>query len=184
MAEHNELPPKVRQVLNPTPVHKEVLTVHDLERLKDEEVIILPHPKINGVVLKIRKDWRIESVLSTPVAFYGERYIVADNADRVYPNHDVLYNEEELMDYLRGLLQADNLALYHYYRNLASRNLKPGDVIEFEDGKKGVITVPEGDTFPRNIVFIPLKKNGELSKVSPRYIYANTNYHKIEKKEG
>ena len=184
MKDKEKLPPKVQKAMNPTSIHKDKLTAHDLEVLGNEEELILQHPKIKGVVLKIRKDWRVESFLGSPVALYGENYVVSDNADRVYPNHDVLYNKEEMLDYLEGLLEADNLSLYYYYRNLGSRKLKPGDVIEFEDGKKGVIAVPEGDTFPRNIVFIPLKKDGTLSKVKPRYIYANTNYQKIEKKEG
>lgn len=180
MNDKEKLPLNVQKALNPTPVHKDMLTAHDLVTLKNEEVIVLKHPKIMGIVLEIRKDWRVESMLGAPVAFYGENYVVSDNADRVYPHHGVLYNKEEMMSYIEGLLEADSPSLYHYRRNLASKDLKPGDVIEFEDGKRGVIAVPAGDTFPRNIVFTPLKKNGELSKVNPRFIYANTTYRKIE----
>lgn len=183
MTENEKLSTKVQKALNPTQLIKTKVTETDLKKLKNEEEIVLQHHKIKGVELKIRKDWRFEALFGSPVAFYGDSYIVTDNTDKAFPNHGVLYNQKEMVNYLKELLETENLSLYHYLRNLAKRELRPGDMIEFDDGKKGVITIPEGDTFPRNAVYIPMKKDGTLSKLKPRYIYANSNYQKVETEE-
>ncbi|PLS19423.1 hypothetical protein CVD28_03130 [Bacillus sp. M6-12] len=188
MRELNEGMEKVKNQIekahNPTPIHKQVITAHDLKELGDNEQIVIHHPLITGIILKIRKEFKVETMLNIPVVFYGEKYVIEDSGDKVFPQHEVLFNEEEMVAYVEKLLSCKNKELLYYLRSLARKELEVGNVIEFEDGKKGVIVIPEG-FIGRNPMFVPLKKDGTKSNHKPRYIYANDSFKKInEELEG
>lgn len=169
---------KMEKAYNPTAVHKQQITAASLQELKDDEEIVLQHPLIKGLVLKIRRECMIDTVLNAPVVFYGSKYIISDSGDNVFPQHEVLLNEKEMTDYVKQLLAAPHAWLFYYFRSLARKGLSPGDIIEFEDGKKGIIVIPEGDSFGRNLAYIPLKKDGTKSKHKPRILYGNDTYKK------
>jgi hypothetical protein len=171
---------QIEKAYNPTILHKQKLTIADLKELGDNEQIIIHHPLITALVLKIRREFKVETMINIPVVFYGGKYVIEDTGDRVFPQHEVLYSEEEMTTYVEKLLTARHTSMFYYIRSLARKELEPGNVIEFEDGKRGVIAVPEGDSFGRNLVYIPLKKDGTLSNHKPRLLYGNDVYQKIK----
>ena len=155
------------------------LTLEKLLNMKDNEEFHILHSNIKGIQLKIRKDFRIESVLNQPVVFFGEKLIIEDNLDKVWPKHDVLLGAEEMLTYIDELLSCKTPSLYKYTRTLKEKGLSVDDIIEFDNGVKGVIYLPKEDETASNILYIPLKADGTLSKHKPRLIYGNSIYQKI-----
>ena len=71
---------------------------------------------------------------------------------------------------------------FHYIRKLKEKGLEIGTRIRFKDGKEAEIA-PLTDKCPsviRALFYIPLKKDGTLSKVKPRILYGNMDYEAIK----
>lgn len=172
---------------NLDPLILDVIEVKDLKSLKDNQEIELNHPLIQHLTIKVRKDYRVESVIGVPVTFYGANFIVEEE----YPGvtfsrrHEVLLNSQEMVSYIKRLLTCRTKPLHDLVRNMQEKGVFENDVIEFENGNRGVIFYSElMDASVRNVQYVPLKKDGTLSKVKPRLIYAGDKYQKIGRFEG
>lgn len=168
---------KIEKALNPDKIVIEHLTVNHLLNLKNEEALILYNSHI-PCTITIRKDYRIEEMLNIPVVFYSDSFLIKDNLTKYFQEHDVKLSNEELILYIDELLSCKTPQLFGYLKNLKRKGLKMGDKIVFTDGRTGQILIPDESLIHSvNIMYVPFKKDGTLSKVKPRYIYANDEFN-------
>lgn len=161
-------------VKNPLQIRKENITIEDLENLSNNEELVIQHTKIRGLQIKVRRDYFIDNQL--PVVFYSEKLQIRDNSDKMFPMHKVTLDNLEMLGYLEKLLNSPDIGIYKYYRLLYKKGLKEGDILLFENGKKGIVIIPGEGYMDHNIRYAPLKKDGTKSKVTPRYLYAGDKY--------
>jgi hypothetical protein len=159
------------------------VTLKELRKLRDEDQIQIQHPLLLGMILHIRKDYKVEQVLNQNVTFYSNNFVLFESFDKVHPKHDVLFKADELVGYLKSLLACNSVSEFHYIRRLQEKGLQVSDIIEFEDGKRGMVHMPEGLGYARNIQYIPLKKDGEISKQRPRFMYSGDKYQVVGNKD-
>ncbi|WCK57485.1 hypothetical protein PP175_25810 (plasmid) [Aneurinibacillus sp. Ricciae_BoGa-3] len=169
----------IEKAFNPTPVRLDKLTVEAMKNLQNNEQIEIEHPNIDNLTLKIRRDFNVQGVLNVPTVFYGEKYIIEDTMNKVHPKHKLFINEEEMVAYIHDLLEVKTISAFGYVRNLREQDVKLNDIVEFENGKRGVIAMPEEESYPPNLRHIPLKADGRISKHRPRIIYGGDKFRVI-----
>lgn len=164
----------IDSVKNIHEINKNNISLDDLVNIKNAEEIVIQHQKIRGLQIKVKRDSFKDTVL--PVVFYSEKLQIRDNRSRLTPVHDVLLDYHEMLDYLERLLQCPNVETYNYYKLLCEKGLKEGDVLLFENGKKGIVVIPSPEYLNGAIRYIPLKKDGTRSQGIPRYLYRGEKY--------
>jgi hypothetical protein len=158
------------------------IRVQDIRKLKKDNELVVEMPYIKGITLTIQREQKEMSVLGVPTMFYGEQFVVKDNADTIHCEHDVLLEADKMVEYVESLKRATNLKEFHYYRKLKEKGLTYASKIEFGDGKQAVIA-PLSEDCPdvmRALFYIPLKKDGKPSKIKPRILYGNAVFKVIE----
>lgn len=155
-----------------------LINKNELNELKTNKQLILELPHVPGINLTIYRDCKILHVLGIPATFYGELFLIEDNADSIFKEHKLTLNLDEMYEYVQELLEAKNKQELHYIRSLKEKGLQLGSEIEFEDGKRAVIVPLSEDCqyLLRALFYIPLKKDGTMSKIKPRILYGNAVY--------
>lgn len=171
----------MESVENIKEINKNNIILDDLKNIKNDEVIVVQHQKIRGLQIKIKRDSFKDTVL--PVVFYSEKLQIRDNSSRLTPVHNVLLEYHEMMDYLEQLLQSPNIETYNYYKLLREKGLKEGDILLFDNGKKGIVIIPSPEYLNGAIRYIPLKKDRTRSQGIPRYLYRGENYEIVTDSE-
>lgn len=159
-------------------IYKNNVSVFELKILKENEEILIKHPFIPELELTVGKERKVENVLGVPTLFYGATNEIKDNENQIFPIHKVCLIEEDLKKYIDKLLNCKTLADFKYQRLLKEKGLEVGDKIELENGNKGIVCDMEGE-FSSNARYIPLKKDGSLSKAKPRILYGGVSYKVI-----
>jgi hypothetical protein len=143
---------------------------------------------LEQIIIKLRRYFIVENVLNIPTVCYGKNIMIKDTIDKyeVFSEHKVnLKTNKEIVEYVNSLLECKTLTEYYMAISLKEHELELGDIIEFKkNGKKGVLTKGREPFYSRGVFYKPLKKDGTISKVLPRYIYGGIEYEKIGKYEG
>lgn len=145
----------------------------DLENLAQGDAMVVVHPKLEDIRLTIRFDQMEESFIGVPVSLYGDRYVIEDNDGTIHNEHGVVYDAEQMSEYVNRLCGTETIELFRYVKNMERYGLRDGDVIEFHNGSRGKVIVPDFKIYANNVLYIPIKKDGALSKVKPRMLYGN-----------
>jgi hypothetical protein len=155
------------------------LTLKVLESLVDGDAYTIEHMNLYDVFLKIEKAHFGDVVLNTPIVFYNtSKYVISDSTS-VFDTQKVELEAEEMVAYVGELLNCRSMAEFKYCKKLKEKGLRIGDIIQFSDGKRGVVsrqTVEQG-SIP-NIRYIPLTQKGTVSKVKPRILYGGVEFIK------
>ncbi|EGT5282627.1 hypothetical protein CUB08_06930 [Clostridioides difficile] len=86
-------------------------------------------------------------------------------------------SKEAAMEYVSKLLTCKNQQEYNFYKWCEKDGVKEGSIIQFEDGKKGVIL---GKEFAEGCLkYSPIKKNGTIGKAK-RNLYGNIKYMVVQ----
>lgn len=86
-------------------------------------------------------------------------------------------DESGALEYIENLLSCKNKSEYNFYKWCVEKELREGTIIQFEDGKQGVIL---GKEFVEGCLkYSPLKKDGTTGKAK-RNLYGNTIYKVIK----
>jgi len=147
-----------------------------LNELEDNKILVIKHPHLQDVQISVGKEAKVEEFLGAPVRLLSVDNKVWDNTDKVFPVHKLSLTNKEIAEYITELLNCETLASFKYCRALKEKNLKINDVVEFNNGKKGVIYKEPDMSAPTNARYTLLKKDGNLSKCLPRLIYAGMEY--------
>lgn len=152
-----------------------------IKRLKGADEYVIDHPNLSSVQLRVYREVLIEQILGHSTTFYGTAFKVQDNADNIHQIHQLDLTLKETVSYVESLCTATTKQEFFYIRTLKEKGLAVGDVIEFEDGKQGIIvSLTEVDVpLIRSLFFVPLKKDGSQSKVKPRILYGTYKYKKL-----
>lgn len=145
----------------------------DLENLAQGDEMVVVHHKLEDLRLTIRFDQMEESIIGVPVRLYGDRYVIEDNDGTIHNEHGVVYDAEQMSEYVNRLCGTETIELFRYVKNMERYGLHEGDVIEFHNGYRGKVIVPDFKIYANNVLYIPIKKDGDLSKVKPRMLYGN-----------
>lgn len=89
-----------------------------------------------------------------------------------------IYNhKKEALDYIGNLLNCKTKQECYFYRWCAKYGLRKGSLIQFEDGKQGMIL---GKEFAEGCLkYSPIKKDGFVGK-SKRNLYGNIKYKVVK----
>lgn len=157
------------------------LQLKNIENLENEEKITVQLP-FDGIKLTIERQSEIMPVLGVPTTMYTDKFVIHDNDGRLFLKHDVALSAEDMLEYVATLKETRNKKEFHYARKLKEKGLKAGTKIEFKDGKQALIAPLSEDCPPthRALFYIPLKKDGSISKVKPRILYGGTEYKVVE----
>lgn len=158
-----------------------MITLNNLKNLKKGQTIQIQHPLMEQVSLTIQHDFIIDYFFNMPTTLYSDQFIVIDNHNRIRPKHKLVLSKREVIDYISELFKADSIYKFNYIRNLKERNLSIGSIIEFTNKSQGVICEPYDEYNAYNLRYIPLKKDGTISKMKPRYLYGNATYKEVGK---
>ncbi|ENY8630180.1 TPA: hypothetical protein KPE78_001178 [Clostridioides difficile] len=115
-------------------------------------------------------------VLGKDVKFNTGNYVVTDNYSfwQIEKSFD---SKEAAMEYVSKLLMCKNQQEYNFYKWCEKDGVKEGSIIQFEDGKKGVIL---GKEFAEGCLkYSPIKKNGTIGKAK-RNLYGNIKYMVVQ----
>lgn len=138
---------------------------------KDWLKIINTHLNI-GVVVTRKVD-----KLPFPMIYddIGTIFFEAKDYPDFYEGYDGTdFNLEYLDYYLELLLSQTDLKYFKYIRLLMSKGLRVGDIITFENGRRGKI-LPPSETCICNIRYRLIKKDGSLGS-KELMLYGNTNF--------
>lgn len=150
-----------------------------LNNLEDNKTLVIKHPYLENVQVSVGKEAKVEEFFGAPVHLISVDNKIWDNTDKVFPVHKLSLTNKEIEEYMNELLNCKTLASFKYCRALKEKSLKVNDVVEFIDGKKGVIYEEPDTGAPTNARYTPLKKDGTLSKSRPRLIYAGMQYEVV-----
>lgn len=172
---------KIDNAYNPKQIEVKKINSTILNKIKDNDQLVIEHSLLN-IIIKVRKEFSIDKVLNIPTVFYSiDKFIIEDSYDNIFGKHNLSLSSEEMLRYIEDLLNAKDIIEFRYIRTLKENNIHLNDIIEFENGVKGVISKPTHIANSRNLNYIHLKKNGTLSKVQPRLIYNKDEYKVIGK---
>ena len=103
-------------------------------------------------------------------------YIVVDELD-FWQIDTPFTSKEDALDYIGNLLNCRTKQECHFYKWCAKDGLREGSIIQFEDGKQGVIL---GKEYADGCLkYSPIKKDGTIGK-SKRNLYGNLRYKVIK----
>ncbi|HBF7547408.1 TPA: hypothetical protein KOY69_002009 [Clostridioides difficile] len=124
----------------------------------------------------LNKEIEYIKVLGKDVKFDTGKYVVTDNHN--FWQLDKPFNSKEAaMVYISKLLGCKNQQEYNFYKWCEKDEIKEGSIIQFEDGKQGVIL---GKEFADACLkYSPIKKDGTIGKAK-RNLYGNMRYIVIQ----
>ncbi|MFP3726554.1 hypothetical protein U8V72_15350 [Priestia filamentosa] len=159
-------------------IYVDLLFKEDLDILPKENVLVINHTHLKGVEIYVGKEAIFRDVLRKPKRYTVDNR-VWDNTNRENPVHSVWLSNEEIIEYVNSLLESKDLMEYQYKRILKENDLMPGDIIEFTDGRRGVICKEADTPIPTNARYTPIRKDGELSNGRPRLVYNGMEYNVV-----
>lgn len=145
----------------------------DLDNLVDGQEMVVVHPYIDGLKLVVRRSSMDSDVLGVAVTFYGDSYVLVDTDGDIHNGHDVEYDSYQMSDYVNRLCETKTIEMFRYVKTMERYGLREGDVVEFHNGSRGKVILPDFKIYANNVLYVPIKKDGTLSKVKPRMLYGN-----------
>lgn len=119
-------------------------------------------------------DIKLENVKTT---MFGQELILNQfkvNDTFTFWQTDKVYStKEDALDYIENLLNCKTKQECNYYRWCEKDGIREGSIIQFEDGKQGIIL---GKEFVDGCLkYSPIKKDGNIGK-SIKNLYGNIKY--------
>ena len=103
---------------------------------------------------------------------YIDKFEVTDTFD--FWQIDKIYDtKEQALDYIGNLLNCRTKQEYSFYKWCAKDGLREGSIVQFKDGRQGVILGKEYTV--GCLKYSPIKKDGTIGK-SKRNLYGNIEY--------
>lgn len=150
-----------------------------LDDLKSGDVLVISHPDIDDLRMTIRRDEIVENFLGVGVIMTSDRFKIEDNDGTIHLDPGVSYDSYEMVAYVARLCEVSTIELFRYVKNMERYGLREDDVIEFVDGSRGQVIMPDFPIYANNVLYIPFKKDGTLSKVKPRMLYGNVSFKRV-----
>lgn len=121
------------------------------------------------------------SLIQLETSIFGQKVSLdqfkVDDTSTFWQTDKVYNSKEEALDYIGCLLNCRTKSELNFYRWCAKYRLREGTIIEFEDGKQGLIL---GKDYTDNCLkYSPIKKDGTVSKLK-RNLYGNLKYEIIK----
>lgn len=115
-------------------------------------------------------------MLGQKIKGYTGKYMVFDKYD-FWQINKPFETKEIAMKYINELINCTNKQDYNFCKWCVNKGVREGSIIQFEDGKQGVIL---GREFAEGCLkFSLIKKDGNVGKTK-RYLYGNLKYKVIK----
>lgn len=136
---------------------------HNVEIFKNE------HLKFD---IYLDNHFEVVKVLNQNIKGYTGKYIVFDKYE-FWQIEEPFNTKEEAMEYIDRLKEVTDKQSYYYLKWCKKSNVREGSLIEFEDGKRGVISSEEKAI--GCLKFSLIKKDGTVGK-SIRNLYEGMDF--------
>lgn len=161
--------------------NKTNLTLDDILNLKPKEIIKIEHDIME---ISIFEDLEIINFLNIPTEFSTNNIIVDITLNNLNTPFTLTYDKDHpdtIIKDVSYIFESKYIGEIVYKYSLCKYKVYPGCKIKIND-KLAVIsdfTIDYKDSLISNLRYIPLKKDGTVSKVRPRLIYGGSNWEKV-----
>lgn len=128
-----------------------------------------------GIDIFLGEKIEIMDVLGIPVEFKTGEYSVTNSYFKYREN--LFLTKKEAVAFVNNLLKCKTTFECYYFMLCSWRGVREGSIIEFDDGKQGVIL---GKEYSEGILkYTPFKKDGTVGKAK-RCLYGNLKYKVVK----
>ena len=146
----------------------------EFKKLDRKDWLKIMNTKLNvGIVICRKTDEILKGMVYNDVATI---YLEYEDKMMFYRHYDI--NLVDLKYYLDTLLVQDNIWCMNYITILMGRGYRINDILNFENGKRGIVLPPK-ETYRGGICYRLIKKNGNFG-IKELCLYGN-NYPEIER---